>query len=257
FAVITIPAPPDTTPSGFYDYYWNVFATDGMDTTYALNGQGVFFFEYNAPNLPPGEFTRLIPADSSVDDFNGSCAWSASLDPDGDSITYLFHLDSNYPYFFSPTDSVVSDTTIHVEIEIPVSQLDELYWFNWTVHATDGVDTVEAANGAGVFGVDIILASNEQNSVVNEFGLSIYPNPFNPSTTIQYTLDQTGPVSIAVMDVLGRQVAELVNETMNPGRYALHWTAQGSNGAMLPSGSYWVHLNTPGRQAIHRILLIR
>lgn len=257
FAVITIPNPPEGTPSGIHEYLWTLYASDGNETVTADSGATIFRYQYLAPNRPPGEFTRLTPADSTTDDFNGFCTWSTSHDLDGDNIVYLFHLDSDYPYLELPLDTTLADTTINVNIEIPDSPLDELYWFNWTVHATDGIDTVEAVNGMGAFGLNIILTAGELNAVADEFGLNIYPNPFNPATTIHYTLDQAGPVSITVMDILGRQVAELVNASMNPGSYALHWTAQNDNGMALPTGSYWVRLNTPARQALHRIVLIR
>ena len=87
--------------------------------------------------------------------------------------------------------------------------------------------------------------------------LSNYPNPFNPSTTVRFVVEQAGPVNITVYDILGRTVAELVNTTMNTGAYSTHWNAKSSAGVPLPSGSYWVMLNTPSQQVMHRIVLIR
>ena len=87
--------------------------------------------------------------------------------------------------------------------------------------------------------------------------LSNYPNPFNPSTNIEFVVEQSGLVNLAVYDMLGRQVAELVNESMQPGSYTLNWTAQNSNGMSLPSGSYWVKLSLNQSTAVHRIILMR
>lgn len=87
--------------------------------------------------------------------------------------------------------------------------------------------------------------------------LSNYPNPFNPSTNINFIVEQAGPVNVAVYDILGRTVAELVNSTMQAGVYNAFWDAKSSAGVTLPSGSYWVRLNTPTQKAMHRIVLIR
>ena len=87
--------------------------------------------------------------------------------------------------------------------------------------------------------------------------LSNYPNPFNPSTNINFFVERAGPVKVSVYDILGRNVAELVNATMSAGAYTAYWNAKSSAGVALPSGSYWVQLNTPSQQAMHRIVLIR
>jgi hypothetical protein len=65
-----------------------------------------------------------------------------------------------------------------------------------------------------------------------------YPNPFNPSTTIRYSLPQSGQVKLIVYDVLGRQVAALINEKQNAGVYDVPF-----NAVSLTSGVYFYRLN--------------
>jgi flagellar hook assembly protein FlgD len=60
-----------------------------------------------------------------------------------------------------------------------------------------------------------------------------------------------------VFDILGRNVAKLMNATLTTGAYNATWDAKSSAGATLPSGSYWVRLNTPNQTAMHRIVLMR
>ncbi len=68
----------------------------------------------------------------------------------------------------------------------------------------------------------------------NTFSLSQnYPNPFNPSTRISYQIKEKGHVSLKVYDILGKEVATLVNETQNPGKYNVSF-----NGTDLASGVY-------------------
>ena len=64
-----------------------------------------------------------------------------------------------------------------------------------------------------------------------------YPNPFNPSTNIGYTLPEAAPVRLSVFDALGREVAVLVAGAQSAGRHAVTWSADG-----LPSGLYLYRL---------------
>jgi hypothetical protein len=69
---------------------------------------------------------------------------------------------------------------------------------------------------------------------VTAYSLSAnYPNPFNPSTQIAYQLKDAGMVRLGVYDMLGREVAVLVNERQESGFYSATW-----NAGSLSSGSY-------------------
>jgi beta-xylosidase len=68
-----------------------------------------------------------------------------------------------------------------------------------------------------------------------------YPNPFNPSTTIDIRIANRCFVSLRILDVLGREVTTLVNETRQPGTYRMHWDGSG-----LPSGVFFYQLRSAG-----------
>ena len=63
------------------------------------------------------------------------------------------------------------------------------------------------------------------------------PNPFNPSTTIRYTLPRSSEVTLTIYDLLGREITTLVNKTQTPGEYSVIW-----NGQDHPSGIYLCEL---------------
>jgi hypothetical protein len=65
------------------------------------------------------------------------------------------------------------------------------------------------------------------------------PNPFNPATTIQFSLAQDGPVEIAIYDVHGRRVRTLVDQTMEAGVHTLVWDGTNDEGHPVGSGIYW------------------
>lgn len=99
-----------------------------------------------------------------------------------------------------------------------------------------------------VIPIDPSLAkrANEENvellgaDVVTDYALNQnYPNPFNPSTTINYALPKEGQVTMKVYDVLGKEVATLVNEYKQSGRYSVVFDAN-----RLASGTYIVRLHS-------------
>lgn len=86
-----------------------------------------------------------------------------------------------------------------------------------------------------------------------EFFLSPnYPNPFNPATTISFQLPKGGPVTLKVFDVLGREVAVLVNEERMAGMHTVHF-----NAAALPSGTYLYRLQANGTVFSRKMLLMK
>jgi hypothetical protein len=79
-----------------------------------------------------------------------------------------------------------------------------------------------------------------------------YPNPFNPSTTISYSIKEDGLVTLKVYDMLGNEVAELLNEQKEAGYYKLEFDA--SN---LPSGVYIYKLQSGKFTAVNKMILMR
>jgi hypothetical protein len=79
-----------------------------------------------------------------------------------------------------------------------------------------------------------------------------YPNPFNPSTTIGYAIPQAGIVTVVVYDMLGREVAVLLNEHRNPGTYRVIFDA-----GPLASGVYVYRLRVGGFVDVKRMILVR
>ena len=78
--------------------------------------------------------------------------------------------------------------------------------------------------------------------------LQNYPNPFNPATTISYTIAETGSVTLKVYNIIGVEVAVLVDEYQAPGNYQVEFIASGGsafsdgNNRHLPSGVYFYRL---------------
>lgn len=99
----------------------------------------------------------------------------------------------------------------------------------------------------------IINSVNTHSPKLVEFSLQQnYPNPFNPSTIIRYSVPSAGPVSLKVFDLLGKEVATLVNEVKEAGFFAQEWNASG-----IPSGMYLYRLQAGHYTATKKLILIK
>ncbi len=91
-----------------------------------------------------------------------------------------------------------------------------------------------------------------------EFGLnSVYPNPFNPTTTIHFSIEKKEPVRLMVYDLLGREVKTLWSGSENPGNYSVTWNGTNSLGGHVSSGVYLLRLESGNRTAIKKVLLLK
>lgn len=108
-----------------------------------------------------------------------------------------------------------------------------------------------------IFGGDTIgsvakVKSNNDNRSLNYTLYNSYPNPFNPSTTIGYDLPKTGLTTLKVYNSLGQEVATLVSETQEPGRYSVNF-----EGSRLSSGMYDYKLTSGSFSQTKRMMLVK
>ena len=79
-----------------------------------------------------------------------------------------------------------------------------------------------------------------------------YPNPFNPSTNIEYSLLEQGYANISVYDLQGRVIKELVSEYKDQGDYEIVWDATN-----IPSGVYFIQMNINSFASTQKVMLIK
>jgi len=104
-------------------------------------------------------------------------------------------------------------------------------------------------------GFNTISLSRETSGLTQPMTYSLgdaYPNPFNPVTSFEYTLEKDGMVQVAVYDLNGRMVAELVNSWQSAGSYPVVWDAQ-----ELSSGVYMVNMTTGDYSTVQKVMLIK
>ena len=107
--------------------------------------------------------------------------------------------------------------------------------------------------GVGTFCNAPVAVESDSISIPDKFELSQnYPNPFNPSTIIRYQLPMAGHISLKVYDVLGNEVATLVNEDKPTGSYKVEFDA--SN---LSSGIYFYKIQAENFIETKKMLLLK
>ena len=114
------------------------------------------------------------------------------------------------------------------------------------------------ASNPGVAGYGVKMAITDikdqiNNAIPKDYALSQnYPNPFNPSTVISYALPKSGFVSLKVYNLLGKEIAVLVNGEMAAGNHSVTFDASG-----LASGIYLYTLNTGGVRETRKMMLLK
>lgn len=83
------------------------------------------------------------------------------------------------------------------------------------------------------------------------------PNPFNPLTRIDFSLDRRGETTLVIHDLLGREVNRLVSGVKGPGRYSITWDGTDRHGRPVASGVYLYTLMASGHTATRKLLLLR
>jgi len=217
-------------------------------------------------NDPPGQFNLISP---NFDPFGWfyrgdtiHFEWTASLDPDNEPVNYLLQIyyrydpNSNYLWSYDAGPQTFRDLPDSNDVLPwePLGTLDsvieEVIW--WVV-AISGSDTVRS-DSTRSFGIGVGV-ENEQNSAPASFSInSVFPNPFNSSTTIRFGLSKLAPTRIGIYGLDGRLVQELGTgrDAYPPGEHSVIWNANG-----LPGGVYLLALESGIEMKMTKIVLLK
>jgi hypothetical protein len=91
----------------------------------------------------------------------------------------------------------------------------------------------------------------------NQIALSNYPNPFNPSTTIKYSVPKNGNVKLNIYNLKGQLVKTLVAENRKAGKHTVVWNGDDNTGRKTSSGMYFSRLETGGKTLTLKMLLMK
>jgi len=213
--------------------YWTKFfvraATDNPSVFYDSPPDS----GYSLDNLAPG-----IPQGFAFED--GALTWEES--PAGD-FDYFSVYGSNSNSFGAAT---LIDYTVAPALDVSAAAYP--YYF------------VTATDFAGNEGKPAVATSlTGAGGTPGKFVLSVsaYPNPFNPETTVRYTVPARGPVELAVYDLRGERVTTLVDRDHAPGAFTATWNGRNVRGEAVGSGVYFARLAGPGGTRTYKLVLLK
>ena len=151
---------------------------------------------------------------------------------------------------------------------VPIFKINTSGSFFWCSTSNDGQTVVtsgkavharQMGNGGLLYNINVdtndipTSIGNNQNLSLSDYRLyQNYPNPFNPETVIKYMLPESGFVSLKVYNVMGKNVATLVNNKQENGNYEVTF-----NGENLPSGIYFYRLEANGTTINKKMILLK
>lgn len=95
-------------------------------------------------------------------------------------------------------------------------------------------------------------------TVPNKYSLlDAYPNPFNPETTIKYSLSQSGETTLVIYDLIGRPVTTLVSEYQPASEYTVVWNGTDKNNQTVSSGVYFYKLTSGHFTSVKKVMLMK
>jgi len=178
--------------------------------------------------------------------------WQSAFDWHGDELFYSLTLQG------SETDTVIAGLRDTVLAFSGATFLTENKTYLWSVDVTDGEFTVASQD---TFRFMTPLVSSVGTGPITQINLvrlhQNHPNPFNPVTRIQYELPAAAHVVIRIFNLLGQEVATLVNRVEPPGMKSVIWDGKNEKGMDVNSGIYVYQLQAGGKTATRKMVLIR
>ncbi len=230
----------------FFEYYFvkneetGEFENLTYDNYYAIEGeQTVYQKGENGYSISPEEFSKTITVPylrynvASCDLATGKIKTyvnpgnfqtrHASWSPDGTKICYVLWTDGDYRSLFI------------YDLEFDAHKL--------VINGVSG-DTNPTVVEVDDVPAPFAIAGN-------------YPNPFNPTTTIQFTLEKAGAVNLDIYNVSGQKIRTLTTSNYAPGSHELVWNGHDDNGIAVSSGVYICRLKMNGMTQAHPMLLAK
>ena len=141
-----------------------------------------------------------------------------------------------FPYTVNPGDSL----QFRVIIMIPTTELFQGYRID-TLHFSSTADT---HNVILLLNDTLVIGMKNHPGVADPFRVNVYPNPVHDYTTLSFKLDDQENVKLEIIDLNGRRVRTLIEETLKPGLQTLRWDLVSDNRTRVQNGIYFYRLTT-------------
>lgn len=183
-------------------------------------------------------------------------AWGSNFDGVNSTVNVTLQqaVNDNPSFFTMPVEIGLTTTAFDTVITVFNNQQSQQFFLTVEGEVTN---LVLDPNEWLLDGTDYVLDVEDDESLPLTFELmQNYPNPFNPSTVISFQLSEPGFVNLKVFDLLGNEVAELINDEMEAGRHEVIFDAV-SNGNNISSGVYFYNITSGDFNATKKMILIK
>ena len=277
----------DGSPKAFTVSHLNPGGFVHLHTTEGLTNDAVMFDVVSTAGMVPGIYVdSLIVA--VVDVTNSPLLYTIFLNTESDTVTNgdnsltVWPTELTFQAEFGSTDTLSAYIHIHSSNEpadytayaiggsssfisvpdslgtTPDSLLILVISEGWNpgfatdtvVVAVDGIGEIESV----VVALEIVSSGS---NVVQALGLSNYPNPFNPSTEVIYTLPANAAVTLKVYNIIGREVNTLVEGVKPAGEHRIVWDGTDDSGVKVASGIYLYRLQAGATSLTKKMVLLR
>ena len=162
--------------------------------------------------------------------------------------------------YLDVTSSVIQDYELNGDkTQYRIAFQIDTDWDNWSDNVsfiTSNSQAEWARPQVFIRFTDEINSTNEELLITN-CKLRNFPNPFNPTTTISYSLKENAKVSLTIFNIKGQKVKTLVNEVLPSGDHSADWNGRDSNGKQVSSGIYFYKLKAGDYQRVKKMILLR
>ncbi|MGE5432186.1 MAG: T9SS type A sorting domain-containing protein [Syntrophomonadaceae bacterium] len=205
-----------------------------------------------------------FPKDKLVQLSNGSTNLLLSLEVSNEfvvSVSSSLQGEKTPLFRWNAQDVHIHDESNKQVLQVKTKTYFDQGWDTIYVFIEDGIKS--DAPGASIYSVKI---SDAGTSDLKGFNLNVpekfelyqnFPNPFNPTTTINYTIPDSYDVDLSVYNIMGQKIKTLVSAYMNAGSYHASWDGKNSLGSDAPSGIYFYSLHYKDIMKSRKMLLLR
>ncbi|MDH3269375.1 MAG: T9SS type A sorting domain-containing protein [Ignavibacteria bacterium] len=275
YIYVRIDIDPTATFAGMYNNYINspafqlFFEVNWGDTT-GLGYSGFWRLPVDymvdlSAALHPDSTGNEVPVYDYVADWAG--AYEEFQPIEGAFATFAKNTEDNVVEIAVPRTVVNAGTDIRPWLYVVGDENwnNEEYVPNPIIEGYDEYYSIDYnfINGSSVhrLGDIMVVSVDYEDNVkpVDGFGLvTNYPNPFNPSTTIEFTIPERTTIKVEIFDVLGRKVSTLLNnQELNAGQQRLVWNGKSDSGVQMVSGAYIYRISSDKYSVCNKMMLLK
>jgi len=204
----------------------------------------------------------IIPADAGVNSFEllqqgvFTCTWSNWTNTREGSDLYMSAFDAYGNLYTDINGELVADGRGDQNSE-HLGWADGGFVAVWSDGRTSNITDYGEYSEIYAQRFELPIVSTKPNEQAVSSGISVSPNPFNPETTIFYSVRSAGRVELNVYNIRGQMVRTLVNEPLSAGSHEVVWNGRDDTGRACATGVYFCRVQSPKQTQTHKMLLLK